>query len=234
MNREIQTLIEENLNKQEYKSNKEFVNYIVSNVDTLFTKSMINAGEIRIKYEINELYSKFTNPENYNDENKFQNVVSNVDESLPFVNFEETKINMQESSILPILIEVKLINDYISAFKEILWHFGNKPMTQKNILRHIVKVSNSGISEPISVKDYPVTNIQFQKAISDYQLKLTKEKINGKLVFLYSNPTNKRQGFYYHGNLLSLKELSNINGVPVITIQKRIAKGMPVSKAVIK
>jgi hypothetical protein len=106
-------------------------------------------------------------------------------------------------------------------------------MTQKNILHHIVKVSNNGNIEPISEKDYPVTNIEFQKAVSDFELKLEKEKVPGKWVFLYSNPTNKRQGFYYNGKLLSLKELSNIDGVPVITIQKRIAKGMPIHKAII-
>lgn len=229
MKNKLHTFIEESLNKQEYRSNNDFVNYITTNSETLFSKGMFNAGQSRIKSEIDFLYLKFTNPEKY--VNGIE--VSNFYESLPFIDFENN-IKTDESSITPISLEINSVNDYIPAFKEILWHFSNIPMTQKNILRHIVKVSNNGSFEHISTKDYPVTNVQFQKAINDFLLKLTKEKINGKWVYLYSNPTNKRQGFYYQGKLLSLKELSSINNVPVITIKKRLSKGMPVHKAIIK
>lgn len=234
MSRAIHKYIEESLNNEEYENNKEFVNYIVINSETLFSRSMFNAGPIRIKKRIEELFLQFTNPENYTKNlEQVQNAVIYKTESIPFIDSDEVKINMQNSSIIPIVIRVNCVDDYIPAFKEILWHFGNKPMTQKNILHHIVKVSNNGNCEPISEKDYPVTNIEFQKAIADFELKLEKEKVPGKWIFLYLNPTNKRQGFYYNGNLLSLKELSNIDGVPVITIQKRIAKGMPIHKAII-
>lgn len=234
MNRNIHRFIEESLNKQEYKSNIDFVNYIISNSEELFTKGMFNAGQSRIKSEIDELYLKFTNPEKYNKENSFQNDPSQYESSLPFVFTEDNKKSNEEQAVVPILIKVNLIEDYIPAFKEVLWHFSNKPMTQKNILRYILKLSNNGIFEHISSKHYSDTNIQFQKAINDFLLKLTIQKINGKLIYLYSNPTNKRQGFYYNGTLLSLKELSNINNVPVVTIKKRLAKGIPVHKAIIK
>ena len=233
MSRIIHPLIVDALKKSTYRGQDEFIKYIVDNRDSIFTNDIFSDGEVRVRTIIEGYWLGYSKPD------KYTKLGDLIDKTILFKNYNvsvnnnEPDQNTNDSSIVPILIEVKDASDFIPAFKEILWHFSNKPMTSKNILHHIVKVSNTGSFEHITQKDYPVTNSQFQKAIVDFDLKLIKEKVNGKWIYFYVNPTNKRKGFYYNGNLLSLKELSNINNVPVVTIQKRIAKGMPVHKAIL-
>jgi hypothetical protein len=228
----IHPLILDALKKSTYVGQNEFIKIIVDNQESIFTAGILNAGEARVRNIIEGYWLGYSKPDKYTKSGDL------IDKTVLFKNYnvsmnkDKQEHITNDSSIVPILIEVNKASDFIPAFKEILWHFSNKPMTSKNILHHIVKVSNTGSFEPITQKDYPVTNIQFQKAIVDFDLKLIKEKVNGKWIYLYANPTNKRKGFYLNGNLLSLKELSDINNVPIVTIQKRIAKGMPVHKAI--
>lgn len=234
MSRIIHPYIVDALKKSTYGGQNEFIKYIVDNQDSIFTNDVFSKGEVRVRAIIEGYWLGYSRPDKYTKSGDL------IDKTVLFKNYNtlvnniEPDKNTNDSSIVPILIQVNNYSDFIPAFKEILWHFGNKPMTSKNILHHIVKVSNTGSFEPITQEDYPITNSQFQKAIVDFDLKLIKEKVNGKWIYFYANPTNKRKGFYYNGNLYSLKELSDINNVPVVTIQKRIAKGMPVYKAIKK
>ena len=205
----------------------------MDNRDSIFNTGISNADEARVRHIIEGYWLGYSQPDKYTKSGDLIDKTVLFKNNNIYMNNNEPDLNTNDSSIVPILIEVNNESDFIPAFKEILWHFSNKPMTSKNILHHIVKVSNTGSFEPITQKHYPITNSQFQKAIVDFDLKLIKEKVNGKWIYFYANPTNKRKGFYYNGNLLSLKELSDINNVPVVTIQKRIAKGMPVHKAIL-
>ena len=233
MSRTIHPFIEDALKKSTYRGQNEFIKYILDNRDSIFNTGISNADEARVRHIIEGYWLGYSQPDKYTKSGDLIDKTVLFKNNNIYMNNNEPDLNTNDSSIVPILIEVNNESDFIPAFKEILWHFSNKPMTSKNILHHIVKVSNTGSFEPITQKHYPITNSQFQKAIVDFDLKLIKEKVNGKWIYFYANPTNKRKGFYYNGNLLSLKELSDINNVPVVTIQKRIAKGMPVHKAIL-
>ena len=204
---------------------------------------LLNEYELRNKIERiacgfkwPDKYDKYGNSLVTNQKIETNKEVVTYDKDQYFVCNKKIKsIDVEDSIIHNLHIEVRDKSDYIYAFKEILWKLGNVPSTSKNILQHIVKVDYSGNFTSVSDEDYAYTNLVFQKAISDMDLKLIKQKTNnGKLIYLYKNPTDKRQGFYYLGRLLTLNELSKINNVPVVTIKKRIAKGMGISRAIIK
>jgi transcriptional regulator of acetoin/glycerol metabolism len=47
---------------------------------------------------------------------------------------------------------------------------------------------------------------------------------DNKKVYLYSNPSNKRIGYFYDGKLWSVKELSIKTGINENTLYSRLAK----------
>lgn len=130
---------------------------------------------------------------------------------------------------------VSSVNDYLPAIKDILWNLKNKPSTGKFIMDHVYKeIDGELIKYYDTVTDgYSFINNVFKYAVHRKELILQKIKgKNGKEVWLYSNPTNKRYGYYYKGKLYSLKELSAMSGVNITTIQKRLAKNKNVENAI--
>lgn len=234
-------LIEKLLNSRNDWNQMKFKNLVYS----LITQEDQILKELELRNKIEGFYLGYKYPYRYDSFgnnlvscNKFDSIseIKTQYKNQNFINNKEIKnIEIEDDSFLSFHIEVKDKSDYVFAFKEILWKLGNIPSTAKNILQHIIKVDNNGNFSGISKEDYAFTNFVFQKAINDFDLKLIKQKNSqGKFIYLYKNPTDKRQGFYYLGKLLSLKELSSINNVPVVTIKKRILRGMSISKAIEK
>jgi hypothetical protein len=210
---------------------------------SMITKEDQDLKELELRKKIEGFHLGYKYPNRYDkygnyleSYSKTINEISYFDKNQSFKKDKQIKhIDIEDEPHISFFVEVKDVSDYVYAFKEILWKLGNIPSTSKNILQHIVKVDNSGIFTGIFKEDYPITNTAFQKAVNDFDLELIKQKNNqGKYVYLYKNPTDKRQGFYYQGRLLSLKQLSDINNVPVVTIKKRISKGFSVKKAIEK
>ena len=224
-------LVLDALKKSTYLEQNEFKNFIANNYENIFTSEVLSEGAIRIKSVIEGYWLGYKFPDRYTVSGELKNTSVTFKNS---VSKEEETFNLSNEYIVSILLNVDHEKNLVPAFKEILWHFKNKPMTAKNILSYVLIMQETGQYRPISKCDYEVTNNAFQKAILDFDLVLIKEKIKDKWVYLYKNPTDKRKGYYYKGSLLSLKELSSINLVPVITIQKRISKGMPIHKAIMK
>ena len=193
-------------------SDSSFVTYICSNHMKLFNDEILKSEENELKKYIQSLFSTYK---------KISNKVTK-------------KIQDDESQdISEILVVVKDDSDYINAIKEVLWQLNNTPSTAKKILMHIGKLNSEGQIVNITKEDYPITNKAFSFACWNELLKL--EKIpgkNGKTVYLYKNPTDKRKGFYYEGKLLSLNQLSQINNVPIVTIRKRLDRGMKIEFAI--
>jgi hypothetical protein len=229
----MNSLVRDALKKSTYDKQDKFKEFISNNVDKIFTEEVLRVGDARVRNVLEGYWLGYSKPEKYSESGVvLENKVSFKKEKDNLTKQSSSGINMSEESIVDILLTVKNNDEFIPAFKEILWHFNNKPMTSKNILRHIVKVSKTGSFDHINQDDYPVTNYQFQKAIIDSDLKLIKEKYNGKMIYLYANPTNKRFGYFYEGKLWKLKELSEMYGVNIGTIQRRISKGMAIHKAI--
>jgi hypothetical protein len=193
-------------------SDDRFISYVCKNHIKLFSNEILQIEISELKKYVDSLFSNFEN-DNKNippvkDENYFPDL-SNV------------------------LVVVEKDSDYISAIKEVLWQLKNTPSTSKKILMHIAKIDSNGIYKLISEQDYSVTNKAFSLASFNGLLDCLRQPIiNGKSVYLYKNPTDKRKGFYYKGNLLSLKELSKINNVPIVTIQSRLKKGIKIDLAI--
>lgn len=195
-------------------SDDKFISYVCKNHIKLFSNEILQSEISELKNYIDTLFLNFEN------ENK-------------------TKKSDKEENNFPdlnnILVIVEKDSDFIAAIKEVLWQLKNIPSTSKKILMHIAKIDSNGIYKLISEEDYPITNKAFSLASFNGLLSCSKVPIkNGKTAYLYKNPTDKRKGFYYKGNLLSLKELSQINNVPIITIQSRLKKGIKIDLAIQK
>lgn len=145
----------------------------------------------------------------------------------------KTNINMNYQENYTLI--VSSVSDYLPAIKDVLWNLKNKPSTGKFIMDHIYKeIDGELIKYYDTVTDgYSFINNVFKYAVHRRELILQKIKgKNGKEVWLYSNPTDKRYGYYYKGKLYSLKELSAMSGVGITTIQKRLAKNKNVENAI--
>ncbi len=86
-----------------------------------------------------------------------------------------------------ILIVINDLKELITAMKCVLFLLDNKPSTTKKIFSFIRIVNNKTVKE-ISYDDYNITNDLVYEAVSDKKLLLEKIEINGKCIYLYSNP----------------------------------------------
>ena len=210
MNRNPNIIPEPIVKEMQNYSDNDFIRYVCNNHMQLFDDQILQTNNKEIKTYINDLFIKYRNPKTFNNQK----------------NEESNFVDLKNAFAI-----VEKEDDYLNAIKEVLWQLGNIPSTSKKILTHIVKVDNNGIFQHVNELDYPAINNVLNNAIFTSELVLEKVKLD-KNVYLYKNTTNKRKGFYYKGNLLSLKELSEINNVPVVTIKKRLAKGMNLIRAI--
>jgi hypothetical protein len=213
---------------------EDFINYVFSNYQDLFKD--VEPYEDKYKFRLDGVYEgfkhrdtkdKFGNSKTvtYKKENTLK-VEKNFDDSLGFISESfDIDIDIQKKKTIVVLVENP--SQLISAIKCVLWSLDNNPKTVKDILQYLMKVDDSGNIVPYldglkTQDDYAEVNNQINKSIIDGFLWLQKIKgKNGKTVFLYCNPTDKRLGYFYKGKLWKLKELSEINGVKIGTIQRR-------------
>jgi hypothetical protein len=232
----IANYIEESLNRglRTGRWKEDFRNYVYSNFKELFKD--VEPNEDKYKFRLDGVFEGFKHPDTkdkfgnsktviYKKENTLK-LEKNLDDSLGFI-FEsvDNDVDIQKKKTIALLVENP--SQLIPAIKCVLWSLDNNSKTVKDILQYLMKVDDSGNIVPYldglkTGDDYVEVNNQINKSIIDGFLWLQKIKgKNGKTVFLYCNPTNKRLGYFYKGKLWKLKELSRINGVKIGTIQRR-------------
>jgi hypothetical protein len=120
----------------------------------------------------------------------------------------------------------KIINSYdelIPAMKCLLWSMNNKPQTNITLYKYI-KCNDNGNIRDINQNDWQYLNPIIRSAPSQGLLDLEKTSINDKAVWLYSNPSKTREGWFYEGNLRSLIDLENMTGISRSTLHSRLSK----------
>jgi hypothetical protein len=129
-------------------------------------------------------------------------------------------------------ITINSYDELIDAMKCILWSFENEPSTTKKIFQHIF-IEKNGETILIPEEDYEITNKIISKATRDNKIYVEKHSNNGKLVFLYSNTSNKRTGFFLDGKLRTLRDISKFYDIAFTTLHSRLKK-MNISQAIQK
>jgi hypothetical protein len=110
------------------------------------------------------------------------------------------------------------------AMKCILWSLKNEPQTTYSLYSNIQFIEN-GSKRKFSTEEYKnILNPIIEQAVKDNVLMLKKVPKDGKNVFLYYNPSNKRIGYFFDGKLYSVPELSLLTGVNENTLYYRLAK----------
>jgi hypothetical protein len=227
----MQFKLEKLLNSRNDWNNKIFKTYILDKIDN----NDLNLDELKLRYKIEGYYLGFIKPDKYLVDGTLiekKQEVKTIDEKIPSsLGFLEDPIKVEieiiktKSNFLTILNYSELI----PAIKCILWSLDNKPKTTIDLLSHIMIRTEKGVILPlldtIEGNNYTESNNALNMAISTDLLHTHRFKNkNGKWVFLYYNPTNKRQGYFYKGELWKLKDLSEINNVKMGTIQRRFQK----------
>jgi hypothetical protein len=213
---------------------EDFVLYVNENYLDLFKD--VKADDISLKIRLDGVYEGFKHKDTkdifgnlktvtYKKENALK-IEKNFDDSLGFISVNNS-VDVDIKKKKTIVLLVKEMSSLIPAIKCILWSLDNKPKTIKYILQYLMKEQDNNNIVPYlegleTQDDYTEINNRINKAIIDGSLWLQKIKgKNGKTVFLYCNPTNKRLGYFYEGKLWKLKELSEVSGVKIGTIQRR-------------
>lgn len=101
--------------------------------------------------------------------------------------FYEREKMAKNSSPDEILIVIKDYSQLVSAMKCVLFLLDNKASTTKKIFSYI-RIFNDKKAYEISYQDYHITNELVYEAVVDKNLILEKVEINGKTIYLYSNP----------------------------------------------
>jgi len=161
--------------------------------------------------------------------------MTNTDERLDISPFQEYEKEMEKQAIkrknrrvlqkkkkdITITIENMEI-DLIPAMKCTLWSMGNKPSTTFDIYKHLVfqgkRLSEFTRDEHLSHGTDKVSTC------SEFIVDCSSKDRFGKKVYLYSNPTDKRQGYFWKGHMYTLKELNELTGVLPVTIHRRFDK----------
>ena len=219
-----------------------FKQYLRNNFNDLFEGVPFKEIPMKIRldgifhgYRNKDTHDKFGNPLNKQETVQYKsnsNKIKNTDDTIGFLcepSFDNKDVEKKKT----VVAVVKNPSDLIPAIKCILWSKNNELKTIKDLLTFVIKEDENGTFMPYlewvgktsssgEENGFIEINNEINKAIAECSLWLQKIKgRNGKLVYLYCNPTNKRQGYYYQGKLWKLKELSLINGVKEGTIQRR-------------
>jgi hypothetical protein len=162
----------------------------------------------------------------YHNEEDLVYVQESSDKNIDIViedNTNTTKITISKTPKRDYIIEIDSFDELIPAMKCILWNLDNEPTSVRNIFNRI-KVLKNGTYEDILREDYELTNKLVSNASKDKQLVLEKQQISGKLVFLYRNPSNKRNGYFFDGKLVSLENLAKLIDINSTTLYMRLKK----------
>jgi hypothetical protein len=161
--------------------------------------------------------------------------MSNHDERLDSIPFEEQDKELQKQAIkrknrrvlekkkkdISITIENMEI-DLIPAMKCTLWSMDNKPSTTYDIYKHLV-YEGKRLSE-FTREEHITFGTDKVRICNEFFVDSSSKDRFGKTLYLYSNPTDKRQGYFWKGHMYTLKELSELSGVLPVTIHRRFDK----------
>jgi hypothetical protein len=107
----------------------------------------------------------------------------------------------------------KIINSYdelIPAMKCLLWSMNNEPNTNLTLYKYI-KFNDNGNIRSLNQNDYQYLNPIIRSAPSLGLLSLEKRLVNDKEVWLYTNPSKLREGWFYKGKLRSFRDLIELS-----------------------
>ena len=121
--------------------------------------------------------------------------------------FNERKKRMLDKSF------EKIINSYdelIPAMQCLLWSMNNEPNTNLTLYKYI-KFNDNGNIRSLNQNDYQYLNPIIRSAPSLGLLSLEKRLVNDKEVWLYTNPSKLREGWFYKGKLRSFRDLIELS-----------------------
>jgi len=107
----------------------------------------------------------------------------------------------------------KIINSYdelIPAMQCLLWSMNNEPNTNLTLYKYI-KFNDNGNIRSLNQNDYQYLNPIIRSAPSLGLLSLEKRLVNDKEVWLYTNPSKLREGWFYKGKLRSFRDLIELS-----------------------
>lgn len=120
-----------------------------------------------------------------------------------------------------------VVNSYLEvpfAMKCILWSLNNEPCTTAK-LYSFISYNENGIERKFTTEEYKTfLNPIIEDAVKKKLLMLKKQEKDGKNVFLYSNPTDKRIGYFYDGKLLTTSDIAETIGINENTLRTRLRK----------
>jgi hypothetical protein len=123
-----------------------------------------------------------------------------------------------------LLLFVKSYEEVPIAMKCILWSLKNEPQTTYALYSNIQFIDGD-IKRKFTSDEYKnILNPIIDRAVKDKILDLKIIPKDNKKVYLYSNPSNKRIGYFYEGKLCSVKELSINSGINENTLYSRLLK----------
>jgi hypothetical protein len=231
VNKEVQNKIEEFLNSRKDWSNPKFKELVLYKFK--LNDQDFQLQEIKLRGKIEDLYNAFINPVKYDEDGKIKNSKTHTntipEKQLSIGFLEDPIVNITEcKKTKPVVLSIDNYLELIPAIKCILWSLDNEPKTKKDLLSNVMIRTENNVYLPlldtITEEDYTEVNNAFNMAISTDLLHFQKFKKSYKWVYLYYNPTDKRQGYFYKGELYKLKDLSEINNVKMGTIQRRFQK----------
>jgi hypothetical protein len=146
-----------------------------------------------------------------------------------FENYEKITPNGSKS----ICVIINSFDELIDAMKCVLWSLENEPSTAIKIFQHILIVRNNK-KVSFTQEDYELyTNDLIREATRIGKLYVQKERIKGKVVYFYTNPTKKRMGYFLDGKLRTLRQIEKFYDIPFTTLYSRLKK-MSIDQAVKK
>jgi hypothetical protein len=149
-------------------------------------------------------------------------------QKLDFENYE--KVETKGTKKIGVLINS--FDELIDAIKCVLWSLDNEPSTIIKIFQHILVMKNNQRTS-ITQDDYEITNELIEEAVWNSNLYLQKKVINRKTIWFYSNPTDKRTGYFLDGKLRTLRQIEKYYDIPRATLHNRLKK-MNIDQAVKK
>lgn len=123
-----------------------------------------------------------------------------------------------------LLLLVKKYEEVPLAMKCILWSLKNEPQTTFALYSNIEFLENNSKRKFTSDEYKNILNPIIDQAVKNKILELKIVSKDNKKVYLYSNPSNKRIGYFYDGKLWSVKELSIMTGINENTLYSRLVK----------